>query len=89
MKWEYKCGPLTINFRILVEPKGFLRIIMLVRPRLGAGLYMEQMQWALIRTFIWVLQIVLSGQDMNTVEHNLVHKVNLFGDRLVSSEVEL
>ena len=30
VKWEYEVGPLTINFRALVEPKGFLRIIMVV-----------------------------------------------------------
>ena len=28
---EYQCGRLTVNVRALVEPKGFLRIIMLVR----------------------------------------------------------
>lgn len=27
---EVKAGPLTINFRVLLEPKGFLRIILLV-----------------------------------------------------------
>lgn len=30
VKWEYKVGPLTVNFRVLLEPKGFLRIIVLV-----------------------------------------------------------
>lgn len=31
VQWEYKVGPLTINFRALLEPKGFLRILMVVR----------------------------------------------------------
>lgn len=31
VKWEYKVGPLTINFRALLEPKGFLRILTVVR----------------------------------------------------------
>ena len=29
-KWEYEIGPLTANFRVLMEPKGFLRIVMVV-----------------------------------------------------------
>ena len=31
VKWEYEVGPLTVNFRVLVEPKGFLRLVMVVR----------------------------------------------------------
>lgn len=30
VQWEYKVGPLTVNFRVLLEPKGFLRIIVLI-----------------------------------------------------------
>lgn len=30
VQWEYRVGPLTLNFRVLLEPKGFLRIIMVV-----------------------------------------------------------
>ena len=30
MQWEYKVGPLTVNFRVLAEPKGFLRIVLFV-----------------------------------------------------------
>lgn len=30
VQWEYKVGPLTVNFRVLLEPKGFLRIVLLV-----------------------------------------------------------
>ena len=30
VKWESKLGPLTFNFRVLLEPKGFLRILMVV-----------------------------------------------------------
>ena len=30
VKWEYEVGPLTLNFRVLLEPKGFLRIVMVV-----------------------------------------------------------
>lgn len=30
VQWEYKVGPLTINFRALLEPKGFLRILMVI-----------------------------------------------------------
>ncbi len=33
VEWEYKVGPLTINFRVLLEPKGFLRIILFVSYR--------------------------------------------------------
>ncbi len=30
VKLEYEVGPLTVNLRVLLEPKGFLRIILLV-----------------------------------------------------------
>lgn len=30
VKLEYEVGPLTLNFRVLLEPKGFLRIIIAV-----------------------------------------------------------
>ena len=30
IKTEFKVGPLTINLRILLEPKGFMKIILLV-----------------------------------------------------------
>jgi hypothetical protein len=30
VKWEYKLGPLTLNFRVLLESKGFLRILMVI-----------------------------------------------------------
>lgn len=30
VKWEYELGPLTVNLRVLLEPKGFIRIIMMV-----------------------------------------------------------
>ncbi|CAI8014674.1 Synaptophysin [Geodia barretti] len=30
VKWEYQVGPLTLNFRVLLEPKGFLRILMVI-----------------------------------------------------------
>ena len=30
VKWEYQVGPVTFNFRVLLEPKGFLRIIIAV-----------------------------------------------------------
>ena len=36
VKWEYKVGPITANFRVLLEPKGFLRIIMVVSKLPGA-----------------------------------------------------
>ena len=29
--WRRKLGPLEVNFRVLLEPKGILRIIILVR----------------------------------------------------------
>ncbi len=29
-QFQYKLGPLTVNLRVLLEPKGFLRIIVLV-----------------------------------------------------------
>ncbi len=29
-QFQYKLGPLTVNLRVLLEPKGFLRIILLV-----------------------------------------------------------
>ena len=32
---EFKVGPLTINLRVLLEPKGFLRIILLVSSWIG------------------------------------------------------
>ena len=31
---EFKAGPLTVNFRVLLEPKGFLRIIVFVSSQL-------------------------------------------------------
>ena len=30
VQWEYDLGPLKVNFRVLLEPKGFLRIIVFV-----------------------------------------------------------
>ena len=36
---EFKVGPLTVNFRVLLEPKGFLRIIILVRACAFAGVF--------------------------------------------------
>ena len=35
VKWEYDVGPLKLNFRVLLEPKGFLRIIIAVSDRLA------------------------------------------------------
>lgn len=34
---EFKVGPLTINLRVLLEPKGFLRIILLVSGWVGGN----------------------------------------------------
>ena len=34
LRWEYEVGPLKMNFRVLMEPKGFLRIIIAVSGRL-------------------------------------------------------
>lgn len=35
VEWERKVGPLTLNFRVLLEPKGFLRIIIAVSEQIG------------------------------------------------------
>ena len=32
-KGQFKVGPLLVNLRVLLEPLGFLRIVMLVRTR--------------------------------------------------------
>ena len=36
--WEYEAGPVKANFHVLIEPKGFLRIIMVVSRRFRAAL---------------------------------------------------
>ena len=35
VQWEHKVGPLTLNFRVLLEPKGFLRIIIAVSEQIS------------------------------------------------------
>ena len=35
VKWEYEVGPLKLNFRVLLEPKGFLRIIIAVSDQIS------------------------------------------------------
>lgn len=45
VQWEVEVGPLKLNFRVLLEPKGFLRIIIAVSDRLPYHHNLHRVSW--------------------------------------------